>query len=65
MKGMCCFFFRNSHVMCRLLCLVLAVQQAVKAGVERESPGAVLGNRLRLPGPQSEDGASGVLQARH
>lgn len=42
--------------MCRLLWLVL---KTVKDEVERDSPGAVLGSRLRLPGPRSEDRAGG------
>lgn len=50
------FFFRNSHLLCRLLWLVSIVQ---KAEGERESPGDVLGGRLRLLGPQSEDRAGG------
>lgn len=45
--------------MCGLLWLVLIVQKTVKAEVHRDSPGAVLGGRLRLPGPQWEEGAGG------
>lgn len=38
---------------------MLIVQAAVKAEVERDRPGAVLSSRLRLPGPQLENGAGG------
>lgn len=51
--------------------MVLILQKAVKAEVQQDLPGAVIGTRLRLPLPEPESRAggcwrpSGVLQARH
>lgn len=50
--------------MCRLLSAVLILQKAVKAEVQQDLPGAVLGTRLRLPMPEPESRAGGVLETQ-